>query len=49
MYIATANQNYKKVYALYKNKSDADVELPLLIDGVQGHILIAEECVPTGS
>lgn len=49
MYIATSNPNFKKVYALYKNKSDADVELPITIDGVQGHILIAEECVPTGS
>lgn len=49
MYVSSSNPNYKKVYALYKNKSDADVELPILIDGVQGHILTADECVPKGA
>lgn len=45
LYVGPENSGYKLLHGLYKNEVDKDEEVPILIDGVQGHALIADECV----
>lgn len=48
MYIGPENKGYKLVHGLYKNKTQKSLEVAISIDGVQGMILIADECVSVG-
>lgn len=45
LYVGPENSGYKLLLGLYKNKVDKNEEVSILIDGVQGHALIADECV----
>lgn len=49
LYVGPGNKGYKLLRETYKNEIDPSTEVPILVDGVQGTILIAEECVPVGS
>lgn len=48
MYVGPANKGYKLIDGLYKNKTEKDFEVAISIDGVQGTVLIADECVAVG-
>jgi len=45
LYIGPGNPGYKLLKDLYKNKIDDNVEVPVSIEGMQGNVLITEECV----
>lgn len=48
LYVGPGNSGFALIKELYKNKTHK-TEVPILVDGVQGTILTAEECVPVGS
>lgn len=48
MYVGPDNKGYKLLHGLYKNKTEKTLEVAISIDGVQGMVLIAEECVSIG-
>lgn len=48
LYVAPGNTGYKFVRGLYINEVDKDVESSMLIDGVQGTVLLTDECVEEG-
>lgn len=47
LYVGPENKGYKLIRETYNN--DTSAEVPILIDGVQGTILTAEECLSFGS
>lgn len=49
LYISPENQGFKMIKEMYTNKTAKSTEAPILIDGVQGTVLIAGENVPLGS
>lgn len=48
MYVGPENKGYKLLHGLYKEKTEKTLEVAISIDGVQGMVLIAEECVAIG-
>lgn len=48
LYVSPSNKGYKFVKGLYDNKTKLDTDVPILIDGVQGTILVADECIKPG-
>lgn len=48
LYVGPNNQGFKLLKEIYNNKTDASTEVPLLVEGVQGTVLLADECVPIG-
>lgn len=48
MYVGPENKGYKLLHGLYKNKTEKTLEVAISIDGVQGMVLIAEECIAIG-
>lgn len=48
MYVGPENSGYSFLSKLYKNKTKKTEEVPISIDGVQGNVLIADECVENG-
>lgn len=48
LYVAPDNSGYRLISGLYKNEMEDTEEVPILIDGVQGTVLVSEECVKTG-
>lgn len=48
LYVTKANPGYKLLMGLYKNNTEHDVDVPISIQGVQGVVLVADECVKIG-
>lgn len=48
LYVTKANPGYKLLKGLYKNNTAHDVDVPISIQGVQGVVLVADECVEIG-
>jgi 5'-3' exoribonuclease 2 len=48
LYVGTGCTEYQFLKKLTENESDADKEIPITIDGMQGLVLVTEENVPVG-
>lgn len=48
MYVTLRNSGYDFIKGLYENKVGASVEVNVSIDGMQGTVLLAEDCVTPG-
>lgn len=48
MYIGPDNKGYKFLEGLYKNDTNKTEEIAFSIEGVQGTVLLADECVSNG-
>lgn len=46
--MAPSNKGYKYLKGLYDNKTSPDDAVPISIDGVQGTIYYADECIKPG-
>lgn len=48
LYIGPGNKGFSQLTSLYKKKTDTLEETTILIDGVQGFVLISQENVEQG-
>jgi 5'-3' exoribonuclease 2 len=48
MYVTLKNSGYDFIKGLYENKIDFNDEVNVSIDGMQGTVLLAEDCVTPG-
>lgn len=48
LYMAPSNKGYKFLKGLYDNKTSPDDDVLISIDGIQGTILYADECIKPG-
>lgn len=48
LYVGPGNKGFSELTSLYKKKTDKSVETTILIDGVQGFVLISQENVEQG-
>jgi len=46
--VTVNNSGYGFIKGLYENKIDVTVDVNVSIDGMQGTVLLAEDCVPPG-
>jgi len=48
LYVTVNNSGYDFIKGLYENKVGVTVEVNVSMDGMQGTVLLAEDCVPPG-
>jgi hypothetical protein len=48
LYVTVKNSGYDFIKGLYENKIDTTAEVNVSIDGMQGTVLLAEDCVTVG-